>query len=106
MSEYKECERCKKRGKIWEGSDPVCGFKSGVFSPENWNCATTNALREIVEGNVNWSEDQSLGVKCLDGTFMVVSWYKSRGRVEGIWIVDGQEKREITLCEAENILNT
>jgi hypothetical protein len=102
----KQCERCKKRGKTWKGSDPECGFKSGVFSPENWNCATANALRELVKDSVHWSEDQSLGVKSIDGTFMVVSWYKRGGRVEGIWIVDGQDKREITLAEAEEILTT
>ena len=42
-----ECPLCKKRGKTWEGDDPVCALKNGKFSDDNWNCATMNKLREI-----------------------------------------------------------
>jgi hypothetical protein len=43
------CKLCNERGKTWNGDDPVCAFENGVFSNDNWNCATMNKLRNISE---------------------------------------------------------
>lgn len=105
MQEIADCKLCKGRGKHWNGSDPTCAFKNGIFDTNNWNCATANALRELVAENAHFDNDQSCGVKPLgNANFMVVSWYKSRDRVEGIWIVEGEKIRPIYITEAEEIL--
>jgi hypothetical protein len=40
---------CKQRGKTWEGADPQCAFENGIFSSENWNCATADeALSKLM----------------------------------------------------------
>lgn len=44
------CIYCDRRNKVWEGSDPICGFNiDGSFNKENWNCALLNNLRELAE---------------------------------------------------------
>ncbi len=81
------CKACELRGKTWSGSDPICGFEtSNYFDADNWNCATLNRLRDIAErrGTISIIEDTSLAVlpimaEDLDG-WIVLSWYKSRGR--------------------------
>lgn len=45
-----KCEACKTRVKDWNGGDPVCGFKTGGFSPDNCNCVTLDKLRLLVDG--------------------------------------------------------
>ncbi len=100
-----ECMACAARGKTWNGSDPRCAFESGVFSAENWNCATLNALRELVYEGQNpmpagidyrYCEDQKYATVCIDAVeldgerialALWVSWYKSRGATEALWLL-------------------
>jgi len=116
------CPRCKQQGKDWEGSDPKCAFSNGVFTRDNWNCATASALR----GLVNVASDSN-GWKCRDdlaaGSFgvlrvpsaaedvvkgyVVMSWYKNRGCTGQIWVMeDDNPPHPITLEEAEAILKS
>jgi hypothetical protein len=85
-----KCPRCKKRGKTWEGDDPVCGFdEEGNFLLANWNCATLNALREICE--ISWCDDYNIGVTSKsDFGFLILKWYKSRGGTDRL-VNDGFE---------------
>ena len=100
-----ECIACAARGKTWNGSDPRCAFETGAFSPENWNCATVNALRELVYEGQNpmppgvdyrYCDDQKYATVCIDdveldgariGLALWVSWYKSRGSTEAVWLL-------------------
>jgi hypothetical protein len=81
------CELCEKRGKTWEGSDPICAFVDGVFTSPNWNCATMNRLREIAEEH-DWTHRDdnaaaSIGYIPFEGNeesgYIVLTWYKRRG---------------------------
>lgn len=97
------CEQCKKRGKTWEGSDPTCAFERGAFNAENWNCASVSLLRDLVyEGqdpmpsgvDYRYCEDQKYATVQVDHVEGVggalalwVTWYKSRGRTEGAWLM-------------------
>ena len=104
------CKRCLERGKTWKGSDPKCAFESGVFSSNNWSCATALAIRELFdekddhrimhcrEENQNvallsTTEFEILPLKDEKGwripqpTSLWVGWYKSRGCTEGMWLM-------------------
>lgn len=118
------CPRCKVRGKTWNGGDPVCAFDdAGRFLLENWMCATMNALREAVEEHEDdqppydkpepagmWScrvdaRSASCGVILYDDGYIVMSWYKSRGRTgRAIRMRDDDEPRPITMEDAEKAL--
>lgn len=77
------CKLCKERGKTWEGSDPKCAFETGVFNQDNWNCATMNRLREIAraKGLTYINESESLGVIPFEDGYIILTWYKDRGRI-------------------------
>ncbi len=108
-SETARCPRCiAEYGVIgrpeYFGSDPQCAFASGVFNGENWNCATANALRDRAYESSVWSEDQHAAILPWDGSFIVLSWYKRRGRTEGIWLLHGYAISPLTLEQAESYL--
>lgn len=100
------CPRCDQRGKTWEGGDPVCGFPTrGEFSRDNWMCATMDELRELVEPDAIWSNDQHAGVLAAAGDFLVLGWYKSRGRTESAVILDSDlGARPLTWADAERFI--
>jgi len=90
------CKLCQERGKTWEGDDPKCAFESGVFDPHNWNCATMNALREKAEEyELMYRDDMgagSIGVIPFKFGYIVVTWYKNRGRTGNALIMYTDEK--------------
>ena len=97
------CDACKARGKTWPGDDPKCGLPNGTFSADNWNCASLNALRDVVyEGqqtmpsgvDYRYCDDQKYATVQVDqiegvggALALWVTWYKSRGRTEGAWLM-------------------
>jgi len=95
-----ECPRCQKRGKNWKGDDPRCAFKSGFFSEDNWNCATMNKLRAC-DGFQTFSEDNSCMVLPFEGNFIVLKWYKSRGRIDFAVILNDSGMIPISLDSVE-----
>jgi hypothetical protein len=107
-----KCKACEERVKDWSGSDPVCGFETGVFSVENWNCATISKIREIcyhastcrdklfpgidfqqcgdqnyVTFNIHQLYDDNSFLDVLTPLALWVSWYKNRGRTEAMWLL-------------------
>jgi hypothetical protein len=104
------CPRCIERGKTWSGSDPKCAFESGVFSGDNWQCATMNDLREAAaERGTTMRDDLECGsfgylpFSGEDGAgYIAMSWYKDRGAT-GMAVVleDDQPVHLLTLREAE-----
>lgn len=113
------CKECELRGKTWNGDDPQCGFVDGIFTKDNWMCATLMGLRLIAEDNncIHRAEDDNLGVipvncyindKSYVG-FVVLLWYKSRGRTTNAYFMkEGYDSSPtlLTLELAEEILNT
>lgn len=111
------CRMCRERDKTWSGDDPRCAFSDGVFSPDNWNCATANAIRDIVyEGqpppmpdgvDYRYCDDQKYATVCTHALFdenedgdwfgsaLWVSWYKNHGRTEAMWLLSqrGEPRR-------------
>lgn len=88
------CKMCAERGKTWNGDDPKCAFENGTFNSDNWNCATMNALRERArELGTDFRDDMEAGsigyVPYADlegdeyGGYIVLTWYKDRGRTYG-----------------------
>jgi hypothetical protein len=109
------CGLCEKRGKTWNGSEPQCGFDTGVFG-DNWNCATVNAVRDICyEGqellpsgvDYQYCEDQKYATINIDHIeidgrplALWVSWYKNRGRTDAMWLLfDDKPPRKPTEAE-------
>ena len=106
------CKLCQERVKDWSVDDPQCAFEDGMFSADNWNCATANAIRDICyEGqepmpsgvDYRYCEDQKYATIWLSelcdnlderatpmllGLALWVSWYKNRGRTEAMWLLD------------------
>jgi len=96
------CKMCLERGKTWNGTDPKCAFPDGgKFSPENWNCATVNAIRDLCRQ----AEEDSPSVYCDDQWYCAIktngidfegeshltlwiSWYKHRGRTDAMWLLN------------------
>lgn len=103
MNTQVTCKMCKQRDLPWSGAPPKCAFY-GEFT-DNWNCATLNAIRDICyEGqelphgvdyqycddrkyatiNIDQVEDQNGG---YIGLALWVSWYKSRGTTDAVWVL-------------------
>lgn len=96
------CPRCKKRGKTWKGDDPKCAFMEGFFDPDNWNCATVAVLRSFARDLAEYSQDHYAWLTPISGEgFLVLHWYKSRGRTERCLFMSSDELRHATLAEVE-----
>lgn len=96
------CKLCLERGKTWIGSDPKCAFENGVFSPDNWNCATMSKLRAISEklDLTMIHNDVGFGVVPFDGEnfhgYIVMTWYKNRGKVSNAQLMNDDNVVELT----------
>lgn len=106
--EHNTCRRCKEYNTKYPSSAIQCAFKNKTktFNKDNWNCATMNALRKIAEEGCYWNEDQHLGVVPLkgEGGFLVLSWYKDKGRTSGAWIIEESRIKRLTLKKADRII--
>lgn len=118
------CAACKNRGQTWPGSPPTCAFDDW---DGNWNCATLNAIREIVcEGqspmpsgvDYNYCDDMKYATVYCDhielpsGHAMAlwVAWYKSRGGTDALWLLnhDGSPRKPteadcLAICAAYGV---
>lgn len=112
------CQACQSATKDWNGDDRRCAFSEGRFSSNNWMCATVDALRDLVyEGQTpmppgvdyRYCEDQKYATVVIDhvelegeriGLALWVSWYKSRGGTDAVWLLDSSSPPR-TPTEAE-----
>ena len=103
------CKRCEEPLPA-NYSPRKCAFKNGFFSSDNWNCGTANALRDIaiIHGAATRYSDESIGYvpapdNCECGSaFIVLTWYKCRGRVDDIFT--SYHKEPLKLKDAEAII--
>lgn len=115
------CRMCSERTKNWNGADPKCSFPSGgAFTPDGWNCATTNAVREISGqdephplADYRYCDDQNYSTIKIDGIDLPsgpalalwVSWYKHRGRTEAMWLLSQDNPPRLpTAADCEAII--
>lgn len=96
------CKACKARGKTWNGGDPKCAFPEGVFTEENWMCATMSLLRSKVEDSAFAHDDHNTALIALDDNprILLLNWYKSRGCTDVAVMVCGTEKDPLTEVDA------
>ena len=105
----KKCKRCD-REKTWSGSGIECPFSSGEnFTNKNWNCGAIGWIRNLaniaMDGgdprlHYRFCDDQKYATIDISdiyedidttpplGMTLWVTWYKSRGRTESMWILD------------------
>lgn len=103
----KSCERCGQY-KSWTGSDIECPFNSSDEFGSNWNCGIIGEIRDICERamegqdprlDYQYCEDQKYVSINIDdiwldesdgalGLCLWVTWYKSRGATDAMWILD------------------
>lgn len=102
------CPRCMEQG--WPsdyGSEPKCAFSSGTFDTDNWGCRTALALRDLVpDRDAAYHNDQYSAVLPIGdcAAFLVLGWYKRRGRQEFLGVLDETRMFPLTLEIAEEIL--
>ena len=108
-----KCKECRNAAPPSNGSERRCAFESGVFSAENWQCETLNKLRIIEEGqfesNVVYNDDHSAVLIAMDsekdhGLFLLLTWYKNRGKTDHALIVGANGVHPLTLEAAEETL--
>jgi len=99
-----DCPRCQAR--TWrQPVPPRCSFPSGTFDPEGWNCATMSELRDIAgRRGPTSSEDQHAATLPWDGDFLVLGWYKNRGRTEFAGILRESAMEPLTLASADEFI--
>lgn len=101
------CAMCKTRGQTWSGSAPICSFPDGgEFSPEGWNCATANAVRDLTgqdephpSADHRYRDDRHYSTIKIDEVDLPngkahalwISWYKHRGRTEAMWLLNAHD---------------
>jgi hypothetical protein len=103
------CRRCEARGQDWAGDAPKCGFLDGKpFLSSNWNCATLNALRDHAERSQVYNDDQYAAILPIpdSGEFIVLCWYKHRGRTESACVISGSTVRPLTIRDAYRFLKS
>lgn len=110
-----QCPRCTayyKDGRPKNfGSEPKCAFPNSVFSTDNWQCRTANDIRDLIdqyqeERPAVYSDDQWANILPLrNGKFLVVGWYKGRGRTETMWVLSETTIVPATLKDAEEALS-
>jgi hypothetical protein len=102
------CNKCNlDRQPINFASTRECAFIKGEFYDGNWNCGWMNRFREWIEksNRVFWNDDQNCGVLPIpdSGEFLILGWYKSRGRTEQAYIM-GDKIEPLTEEKAKEII--
>jgi hypothetical protein len=112
ISPATHCPRCVSRGHPEVCGSPIeCGFTSdGSFRSQNWNCATLGELRQLAWRNnraTRWDDVSICHVPLPEyGGFVVLSWYKNRGRTDGAFVICEDECRPMTLADATTAIAT
>lgn len=99
------CRLCREHG-------GKCAFVTTVFLSDNHDCATMRTLRALGDdmfyryppGTKRCSEDQTLVVIPLEGKFIILGWYKERGRVELAQVVDEERIAPLDIDTAEECI--
>jgi len=83
-----------------------CAWPGPDFDPANWNCATMNLVRQVAEdaGVTFRGDDQTLCVLDGEAGWLVLCWYKRRGRTSVCLWVDDEQARPLRLEDAEHIV--
>lgn len=89
------------------GSPRACAFPGGVFNGDNWACVSMAPIRDAAyEVEVRCEDSHMSILPFFDedgcGGFIVVSYYKHRGRTSTADVyVEGEKTRPLTLADAQ-----
>lgn len=110
------CPACEATP-TYRGKTRLCAFSAGSFSSKNWNCATVRRFRDVATAYLTYNDDQRAAAipvpwtpdmeNALEETasFIVIEWYKARGRTEGLWLTrETAAPRALELAEALAII--
>jgi len=127
MEQENKCQLCHENPKDWNGTDPKCAFKTGIFSNDNYCCTTMREIRKLIHGDDNpnlfyhklLSNNENVAIINIEDipaiydnqdTFAAISlwvqWYKRRGCTEQMLIMfsDDIPPRPPTESECRDIL--
>jgi len=120
------CPMCRERGQFPEGyrlTDPpeITGWRTGdcafpswgdledeaPFNPNNWTCGALSKIRNMAADVEVWSEDQHVAVLAWPwkALHLVVSYYKHRGRTEGLHVLQDGQARVATYGDVRQFLH-
>lgn len=105
------CDRCLADPQPKHFGNPRrCAFTpEGVFTPDNWNCATIQALLELARTVNHEGNDESMQMLYVDPKetrgWLVITRYKYRGKTSAAVVVGDQDPVVLTLSVAEAIIS-
>lgn len=117
--EITNCEQCGIK-KNWNGRGIICCFQDSEIFGNNWNCGLINKIRYLCElaqagddsrlQHQYCNEQHYVTIRTDDiddmGLCLWVSWYKSRGRTEAMWILNEySEPKQPKLNELKTIID-
>ena len=104
--ELRNCEKCGAKV-TWNGSNIECPFQDSNTFSKDWNCGVVSRIRDLCEIAMNgdvyglqyqFCNDQKyVTIRTseieVDGEYSLglclwVTWYKSRGGTDAMWILD------------------
>lgn len=76
------CHACLRQGwPVLFGAEPTCAFREdGLFTEDNWNCATMGIARYHRSALQSRHEDESLYILPIEEGWALIRAYKERGR--------------------------
>lgn len=113
MRDRLHCPRCRAEYSAEElrNSPQIkCAFaNTGVFNADNYSCGTMIKIRELAGQVSMYNEDEHACLLPNDahsGSFVLVTWYKSRGHTQGLWLVDQNTISPMTYQQADDFLSS
>lgn len=112
MRGQQHCPRCRREyneAELHDAPRVRCAFaNTGVFSPDNYSCGALTQLRDLA-GQINAHNDDENACLLPDdvhcGSFILITWYKSRGRTQGLWLVNQSSVTPVTYQQIDEFLN-
>jgi len=120
------CPMCRERGQFPEGyrltvPPEITGWRTGDcafpdwgdlegearFSTNNWTCGAMSKIRDMAAEVEVWSEDQHVAILPWydQPLHLVVSYYKHRGRTEGLHVMEDGHARVATYQDVVEFLH-
>lgn len=112
----KTCRKCGQT-KDWCGSDIKCPFQTSDKFGDNWRCGIIDKIRDLCNLAMDGkdlrlqyqfcNDDKYVTIKTDDieddlGLCLWISYYKSRGRTDAMWILDGSNAPRVPTFDELN----
>lgn len=94
------CPKCVEQGQPENWAKVQCAFRAdGSWTGENWACGTMNFLRERADyhGLRSRQDNNSCAMAPVQTGWVVMEYYKERGRVDAAWFIGDGAPRQMRL---------